>query len=116
MLDILCPAGAVEASPFANIPLRVLPSAPGHVWEQFILPRYVRGGLLSLCNTGPLAVKRQLVCIHDVNTRLAPESYGWMFRTAYRLLQPALRRRGARIVTVSRYSQASIARFGIGVI
>ena len=38
-LDILCPAGAMEASPFVNIPLRLLPSAPGHLWEQFILAR-----------------------------------------------------------------------------
>jgi glycosyltransferase involved in cell wall biosynthesis len=112
-LDILCPAGVADVSPFANIPLRSLPSAPSHIWEQFILPRYVRGGLLSLCNTGPLAVKRQIVCIHDVNTRLAPESYGWMFRTAYRLIQPALSRGGARIVTVSHYSQSSIAQYGV---
>ena len=112
-LDILCPAGTVEASPFVNIPLRLLPNAPGHFWEQLILPWYVRGGLVSLCNTGPLTVKRQIVCIHDVNTRIAPESYGFMFRAAYRLLQPALGRRAAQIVTVSRFSQKAMARFGI---
>ena len=112
-LDILCPDGAIGESPFANIPLRVLPKVPGHLWEQFILTGYLRGGLLSLCNTGPLAVKRQIVCIHDVNTRLAPESYGFMFRATYRLLQPALGRRAARIVTVSRFSQKAMAQFGI---
>jgi glycosyltransferase involved in cell wall biosynthesis len=112
-LDILCPAGAVGASPFANIPVRSLPSAPGHLWEQFILPLHVRGGLLSLCNVGPLAVKKQILCIHDTNNRLVPESYGFLFRTAYRVLQPALGRRAARIVTVSRFSQETIARFGI---
>ena len=113
-LDILCPTGAIDASPFENIALRLLPGAPGHVWEQFVLPRYVQGGLLSLCNTGPLAVKQQVICIHDANTRLAPESYGLAFRTAYRLLQPSLARRAARIVTVSRFSQKALARFGIG--
>ena len=113
-LDILCPTGAIDASPFENIALRLLPGAPGHVSEQFVLPRYVQGGLLSLCNTGPLAVKRQVICIHDANTRLAPESYGLAFRTAYRLLQPGLARRAARIVTVSRFSQKALARFGIG--
>jgi glycosyltransferase involved in cell wall biosynthesis len=112
-LDVLCPAGAREASPFANIPLRMLPNVSGHLWEQSILPRYVRGGLLSLCNAGPLAVKKQIVCIHDVNIRLAPESYGLLFRTVYRLLQPALGRRVAQVVTVSRFSQKTIARFGI---
>jgi glycosyltransferase involved in cell wall biosynthesis len=112
-LDLLCPDGAAAASPFANIPLRVLPNASGHLWEQFILPRYVRGGLLSLCNAGPLAVKKQIVCIHDTNIRLAPESYGLMFRTVYRFLQPALGRRVAQIATVSRFSQKTIAHFGI---
>ena len=57
-LDVLCPAGTIETSPFANIPLRVLASTPGHLWEQFILPCHLHGGLLSLCNTGPLAAKK----------------------------------------------------------
>ena len=83
----------VNASPFANIALRLLPSAPGHLWEQFTLPRTSRPGLLSLCNTGPVIVRKQIVCIHDANTRLVPESYGLLFRTAYRVLQPALGRR-----------------------
>ena len=112
-LDILRPAGAAEASPFVNIPVRQLPSAPGHFWEQFILPGYVRGGLLSLCNTGPLALKRQIVCIHDLNSRITPESYGVMFRAVYRVLVPALGRRAAQIVTVSRFSQKTMGRFDI---
>ena len=113
-LEILCPAVAMKTSPFANIPLRRLPNAPGHLWEQCILPRYLRGGgLLNLCNTGPVTLKKQIVCIHDVNSRLVPESYGLMFRMVYRVLIPALGRRAARIVTVSRFSQQAIARLGI---
>jgi glycosyltransferase involved in cell wall biosynthesis len=112
-LDVLCPAGSVDASPFVNIPLRSLPSAPGHFWEQFIVPGYVRGGLLSLCNTGPIALKRQIVCIHDLNSRITPESYGLVFRAVYRVLVPALGRRAAQIVTVSRFSQQTIGRFNI---
>jgi glycosyltransferase involved in cell wall biosynthesis len=112
-LDVLCPTGTKNVSPFVNIPLRVLPSASGHLWEQLMLPRHVPGGLLSLCNAGPLAVKKQIVCIHDTNIRLSPESYGLLFRTVYRFLQPALGRRVAQIATVSRFSQETIARFGI---
>ena len=112
-VDILCPGGTLEASPFVNIPMRPLPSAPGHFWEQFILPGYVRGGLLSLCNTGPLALKRQIVCIHDLNSRITPESYGLMFRAAYRVIVPALGRRAAQIVTVSRFSQKTLGLFDI---
>jgi hypothetical protein len=40
--------------------MRPLPSAPGHFWEQFILPGIVRGALLSLCNAASLAVKDKL--------------------------------------------------------
>ena len=105
--------GPWTASPFVSIPMRMLPSAPGHFWEQFILPGYVRGGLLSLCNTGPLALKRQIVCIHDLNSRITPESYGLMFRAVYRVLVPALGHRAARIVTVSRFSQKTLGQFGI---
>ena len=112
-LDILCPAGTLEVSPFTNIPIRPLPRAPGHFWEQFILPGYIRGGLLSLCNTGPLILSRQIVCIHDLNSRITPESYGLMFRAVYRVLVPALGHRAAQIVTVSRFSQKIIERFDI---
>jgi glycosyltransferase involved in cell wall biosynthesis len=112
-LEVLCAPVTAKVSPFVNIPLRFLPSAPGYLWEQFILPRHVNGGLLSFCNTGPLATRKQIVCIHDVNTRLVPRSYGFAFRSAYRALQPALARRTAQVVTVSRFSQQTIALFGI---
>jgi glycosyltransferase involved in cell wall biosynthesis len=112
-LDILCPADGNAHETFGNIPLRVVRKAPGHIWEQFILPLYLRGGLLSLCNTGPLIAKKHIVCIHDVNTRLAPESYSTAFRAAYRLLEPALALRARRIVTVSDFSRKTMVRFGI---
>ena len=112
-LDILCAGETANVSPFANVPQRILPRAPGHVWEQLILPRYVGGGLLSLCNSGPLATKKQIVCIHDVNTRLVPQSYSFAFRTVYGALHPLLGRRAMQIVTVSHFSQQGIARFGI---
>ena len=111
-LEVLCPALGTK-SPFTNIPLRKVPKAPGHLWEQLILPRFVRGGLLSLCNTGPMTVSKQIVCIHDMNIRLAPESYGFVFRAVNRLQQRVLGWRAARIVTVSRFSRESIAGFRI---
>jgi glycosyltransferase involved in cell wall biosynthesis len=77
------------------------------------LPVYLRGGLLSLCNTGPLAVKRQIVCIHDVNTRLAPNSYSLTFRMAYRLLEPGLGRTARQITTVSRFSELMLRQFNV---
>jgi glycosyltransferase involved in cell wall biosynthesis len=82
----------------------------GHCWEQVILPARWRGRLLNLCNTAPALKADQVVCIHDANVFIAPESYGPTFRTVYRTLQPLLARRAARITTVSVDSARQIAR------
>jgi glycosyltransferase involved in cell wall biosynthesis len=82
-------------------------------WVQAQLPRHVRGGLLSLCNLAPVAVRRHIACIHDVQTRLTPESYGRGFRLAHRLVLPALGRRAAAITTVSAFSRDRIVALGI---
>lgn len=88
----------------------------GQAWEQIDLPRALSGDwLLSLGNTAPLAVRaRQTVVIHDAGAFDTPESYGFAFRTWYRLLHRALARLGARIVTVSAFSRGRLAaRLGI---
>jgi glycosyltransferase involved in cell wall biosynthesis len=112
-LEVLCPEGGPLRSPFANIPLRILPRATGHVWEQAVLPLRTRSGLLSLCNTGPFAIRKQILCIHDANTRLAPEGYSRTFRATYRILHPLLARRVARLTTVSSFSRDTLVRLGI---
>ena len=87
----------------------------GHAWEQLVLPTLVGNGsgLLSLCNTGPLMVRKQIVCIHDVNTRTCPSSYTRAFRALYRMMLPVLGRTATTIATVSRYSANELVRFGI---
>lgn len=82
----------------------------GHAWEQFELPRLWQGRLLNLCNTAPALKADQIVCVHDANVFTAPDSYGRGFRTAYRILQPLLVRRSARIATVSQASARQLAR------
>ncbi len=83
----------------------------GQAWEQIALPCAVRQGwLLNLGNTAPLAAgARQTVLIHDAGAFDTPASYSLAFRTWYRLLQQALARFGARIVTVSQFSRGRIA-------
>ena len=95
------------------IPVRSVAGGNGHVWEQTRLPLHVRGGLISLCNTGPVATGKHIVCIHDVNTRTHGESYSTAFRALYRCLHPLLGRRATAIATVSRYSAGELARLGI---
>lgn len=82
-------------------------------WVQMQLPRHVNGGLVSFCNLGPVATRRQILCIHDLQTFLAPESYGWLFRLAHRLLLPALGRRAAAITTVSNMSRDHLIQFDV---
>ncbi len=88
----------------------------GQAWEQLDLPRALGGDwLLSLGNTAPLAARgRQTVVIHDAGAFDTPGSYGFAFRTWYRMLHRALARMSARIVTVSSFSRGRLAdRLGI---
>jgi glycosyltransferase involved in cell wall biosynthesis len=78
-----------------------------------VLGRHAPGGLLSLCNTGPVRHPRHVVCIHDLNSRICPESYSRAFRALYRMLLPAVGRSAAAVATVSEYSAREIERFGI---
>jgi glycosyltransferase involved in cell wall biosynthesis len=112
-VELLVPPDAKATLSLRNIGIRTVGRLHGHLWEQVSLPLAVRGGLLSLCNTGPIAVSRQIVCIHDMNTRLCPRSYTPAFRLLYRALIPTLGRRAAAISTVSEHSAAELERFGV---
>jgi glycosyltransferase involved in cell wall biosynthesis len=114
-LELIAPRD-VE-TPFAHIPSRVVrefshPRLP-QFWVQMQLPAHVKGGLLSFCNLAPVAVSRHIVCIHDLHTRLMPESYGLLFRLAHRAILPLLGRRAARITTVSGLSREHLVHYGI---
>lgn len=106
-------APRASALPLEAIAVRIVPefSRPRlpQFWVQVQLPRHVQGGLLSFCNLAPVLVKRQIVCIHDLHTRLMPESYGFGFRLAHRIILPLLGRRAARITTVSQLSRQHLA-------
>jgi glycosyltransferase involved in cell wall biosynthesis len=112
-LELLYPPGNEELPRLQAIRARAVGVVGGQAWEQTVLPGVARGGLISLCNTGPLLVGKQIVCIHDANTRTCPNSYSRAFRTLYRLLHPALGRTAARIATVSHYSADRLAGYGI---
>ena len=88
-------------------------SFAGHMWEQSVLPFRVKGGLLSLGNVGPVAVRHQIVCMHDVNTREFPQSYSRSFRLIQRILLPILGKSVSTISTVSAYSAEQLGRQGI---
>jgi glycosyltransferase involved in cell wall biosynthesis len=112
-VEIVRPPGTAQDLALERIGLRVAGRSSGYLWEQIELPSYARGGIVSLCNVGPLLAKRHVLCIHDLNTLLAPASYSWKFRALYRRLLPTLGGMASRVVTVSRFSANQIARFGI---
>lgn len=85
----------------------------GHIWEQTILPFHSGDGLVSLGNTGPVSISKQVVCIHDANVWTYPSSYSPAFRTLNRVLQPVLGRCARQIITVSRASADSLIALGI---
>lgn len=112
-IDLIVPGDCPSPPVLRAIRTRVVGAASGHAWEQSKLPGLVRSGLLSLCNTGPLLLRKHIVCFHDVNTRLCPASYSLPFRSLYRVLLPGLGRTAARIATVSRYSADQLVHYGI---
>jgi glycosyltransferase involved in cell wall biosynthesis len=80
---------------------------------QLQLPRHVKGGLVSFCNLAPVGKRRHIVCIHDLHTRIRPESYGRGFRLAHRLILPLLGRRAHSITTVSSLSRDHLIEYGV---
>lgn len=86
----------------------------GHLWEQTQLAASLHGGgLLSLCNTGPLLSRKHIVCIHDANVWNAPQSYSLGFRTSYKALLPCLGKTASSISTVSNFSMGELVRRNI---
>ena len=113
-VELVIPADSVGLPSLRAIRIRPAGRSGGHAWEQTVLPLQVEGGLISLCNTGPLVLRKHIVCMHDANTRACPDSYSFAFRTLYRALLPALGRTATRIATVSRHSADQLVHYGIG--
>ncbi len=84
--------------------------ASGYLWEQAILPFLVKGPLLNLCNLAPVLLKKQIVCIHDANVFIAPQSYSRNFRAFYTRILPFIAKRSQIITTVSKFSATQISK------
>ncbi len=97
----------------SRIGVRQTSFGSGHAWDQAVLPLYVRSGLLSLGNFGPVFARNQIVCIHDANTFIEPDSYSRGFGLVYRTLLPWLGKRASRVATVSRFSADMLVKFGV---
>ncbi len=112
-IELVMPRGASCDLDLNRIRPRTVGRLSGHLWEQLELPFAAGDRLLSLCNTGPVLASRHIVCIHDANTRIVPESYSLPFRLVYRVLHPVLGTAAARVTTVSKFSAEQLSRLGI---
>jgi glycosyltransferase involved in cell wall biosynthesis len=116
-IEILAPLKPDEKLELHKIQVRIVPefNRPRlpQFWVQAQLPFHVEGGLLSFCNLAPVLVRRHIVCIHDLQTRIAPESYGRLFRWAHRAMLPILGRTASAVTTVSALSREHLVRFRV---
>ena len=92
-------------------PSRALQGIKGHLWEQFYLPTQLKGRLLwSPGNTGPLAVERQVLTVHDAATLDHPEWFERKFALWYAAMLPRLIRKVRAVITVSQFSKERIVQ------
>ncbi|MFD0671336.1 glycosyltransferase family 4 protein [Cohnella sp. GCM10027633] len=110
-VTILAPPNRIYEPELKRIKLREIGGFGGHAWEQLVLPLHARGGhLINLCNTGPLLKRKQIVTIHDMAVFEHPESFSWLFRFAYRIIQRTVGRTSRRIVTISQFSKSQLMK------
>ncbi len=98
--------GLERAAPRAHAP-----GLRGHAWEQCVLPGLLRGRRLwSPGNTGPIAVRDQVVTVHDAAVLDHPAWFRPGFAAWYGVLVRALLERCLRVITVSEFSRERLAR------
>ena len=75
-------------------PSQALQGIKGHIWEQVYLPTQLHRRLLwSPGNTGPIAVSRQVLTVHDAASLDHPEWFERKFALWYGALLPRLIRK-----------------------
>jgi len=112
-MRLLLPPG-VEATPvLSKIGICRTRFGSGHAWDQLVLPFHAGAGVLSLGNFGPALARHHIVCIHDANTFIQPESYSRVFGLAYRTLLPLIGSRASRVATVSQFSADMLVEYGV---
>lgn len=86
----------------------------GQMWEQFVLPREARDGVLvNLANLAPLAHRNKITMIHDAQFLFPDCGYPARQRLGYRWLTPLLGRSSKVMLTVSEYSRRMLHLFSI---
>jgi hypothetical protein len=112
-MRLVVPPGAERIPCLSSIEICRTRFGSGHAWDQTVLALYAEAGVLSLGNFGSVFARNHVVCIHDANTFILPESYSRTFGLIYRTLLPLVGRRARRVATVSRFSADMLMKYGI---
>ena len=110
-MRLVVPPGVEVKPALSKIAIYETNFGSGHVWDQLVLPLYARSGALSLGNFSPIFARNQIVCIHDANVFIQPESYSRTFSLAYRTLLPWIGSQASKIATVSQFSADMLVKF-----
>ncbi len=110
---LVLPSGAGTTPALSHIDVCQTKFGSGHVWDQLVLPWHAGSGVLSLGNFGPVLARNHIVCIHDANTFIEPESYSRAFGLAYRTLLPLIGRQASKVATVSQFSADMMVKYGV---
>jgi glycosyltransferase involved in cell wall biosynthesis len=93
-------------------PPAALAHRAGHAWEQAALPAAALARraplVLNPANTAPLALRRNLVVVHDAAALREPSWYSATYAAWQRALLPKLVRRARHVVTVSEFSRGEL--------
>lgn len=111
---LLHPEGLDAPPALTAMERRAVAGPPGQLWEQTALASKSRDGVLvNLANTAPLAHPRVVVMFHDAQVYDAPQSYSRLFLAWYRVMQPRVAARAARVLTVSQFSAERLKAHGV---
>lgn len=95
--------------------LKILNLGKGHLWEQTILPAYLKkiGSplLINLCNTAPIFYTNQIVTHHDITYIRHPNSFSLGFRLFYKIAPKFFLKNSKAIITVSEFSKREIVSY-----
>ena len=110
---LLCPPKTDDA--LFNSYVRKIGSGHGQQWEQTSLQLWILQHkvpmLLNLCNSAPLALRKQIVTIHDMAFMEHPEWFSPAFAKWYRFLIPKIVKRSTSVITVSEFSKSKLLRW-----
>jgi glycosyltransferase involved in cell wall biosynthesis len=108
---LVAPGSMQGESPWPNLALEKHGRLCGHLWEQLELPAITGGDLLlSLCNTGPLFKRQQVVFLHDAQPFAIPENFSIRFRLWYQVMFRCLSRTANRVLVNSNFTRKELHR------